>query len=260
MKKIFIILLLLFVTTNAYADQKPGLCSLYISPSSNSIEARESVIITVASEISGTHVATDVEIDLGNGVKETLSCHSSGFNCSGSVTTSNFVSPGNFNIRATVTVYDDSNYSVVGSCFDSAPISVSPIPCRPDGCNMHCPPSCTVAEDPDCWCQSGDGCCAPGCDEASDSDCAGAKGDGINPLNDDTLGGLMFNVINVIFWISMIVFPLGIIAGGFIMNMSAFPNSVATGKKIILYSSVIFAIMIVIKLMSYYIKPDLTFH
>lgn len=43
--------------------------------------------------------------------------------------------------------------------------------CVPDGCNANCPAGCTVAEDPDCGCQDGNGCCGIGCNFANDNDC-----------------------------------------------------------------------------------------
>lgn len=43
--------------------------------------------------------------------------------------------------------------------------------CVPDGCNANCPAGCTVAEDPDCGCQDGNGCCGIGCDSTNDNDC-----------------------------------------------------------------------------------------
>ena len=38
-------------------------------------------------------------------------------------------------------------------------------------CDSNCPAGCTVAQDPDCGCQGGNGCCGIGCDNANDSDC-----------------------------------------------------------------------------------------
>ena len=57
---------------------------------------------------------------------------------------------------------------VIGSVPGGAP---PPPPCTPDGCNANCPAGCTVADDPDCGCQDGDGCCGIGCIPANDNDC-----------------------------------------------------------------------------------------
>lgn len=44
--------------------------------------------------------------------------------------------------------------------------------CCDNACNASCdPPGCTVAEDPDCGCLSGDSCCGLGCNYANDNEC-----------------------------------------------------------------------------------------
>ena len=46
--------------------------------------------------------------------------------------------------------------------------------CCDNQCNGSCSPSgCTVAQDPDCGCQDGNGCCGIGCNSSNDSDCGG---------------------------------------------------------------------------------------
>jgi len=83
--------------------------------------------------------------------------------------------------------------------------------------------------------------------------------DDLNPLNYSTFGDLIAGIINIIFWIGAIAFPLCIIGGGVMMLMSASAGSIANGKKLILYSSVIFGIIILLKVMSIFFKQDLTF-
>jgi len=48
-----------------------------------------------------------------------------------------------------------------------------PSVCTPSSplCNGVCPAGCTVAQDPDCGCLSGNSCCGIGCNNASDSEC-----------------------------------------------------------------------------------------
>ena len=48
----------------------------------------------------------------------------------------------------------------------------TPEPCKPDGCNNHCPSNCDVSQDPDCGCLGGNSCCPDAiCDFTTDSDC-----------------------------------------------------------------------------------------
>lgn len=47
--------------------------------------------------------------------------------------------------------------------------------CAPNGCNGNCPVGCTVVQDPDCGCVSGNSCCGIGCAPASDGDCTSAS-------------------------------------------------------------------------------------
>jgi|GEM_PF-6896535 hypothetical protein len=44
--------------------------------------------------------------------------------------------------------------------------------CTPDGCNSICPTGCTVAEDPDCGCRTGNNCCGLNCTHANDNECS----------------------------------------------------------------------------------------
>jgi len=48
------------------------------------------------------------------------------------------------------------------------------IPCSANGCNKNCPTGCTVSQDPDCGCASGNNCCGiTNCNLSNDNDCAG---------------------------------------------------------------------------------------
>jgi len=81
----------------------------------------------------------------------------------------------------------------------------------------------------------------------------------INPITSNTFGELFDKVVGVVFWIAAIIGPLFIILGGFIMLFAgANPSNIVLGKKIILYTAIIFGIILIIKIMSYYFRADLT--
>ncbi len=86
----------------------------------------------------------------------------------------------------------------------------------------------------------------------------GAAGD-TQLLEHQTFGELFEAIVNVIFYIAIIVCPLGIVAGGVMMIFAgANPGSIEQGKKIILYSTVILGIIVIIKAMASFFAPDLT--
>lgn len=88
----------------------------------------------------------------------------------------------------------------------------------------------------------------------------GSSGNGMNPLNYGTFGELFDRILTVIFYISIVVLPLLIIIGLFLMlASSATPENIALGRKIILYSVVILGIIIMIRSMFAYFKGGLTF-
>jgi len=64
----------------------------------------------------------------------------------------------------------------------------------------------------------------------------------LNPLQYNTLGALVNGIVSVLFYISLVLCPLGIILGGFFMI-----GGRALGKKIIIYSLAIFAVIILLK-------------
>ncbi|MEA3452746.1 MAG: hypothetical protein U9Q96_00140 [Patescibacteria group bacterium] len=82
----------------------------------------------------------------------------------------------------------------------------------------------------------------------------------INPIVSTTFGELFDRAVGVIFWMSIIVGPLCIIWGGFTMLFAgANPSNVILGKKIILYTAVIFGIILIIKSLTYFFMGDLSF-
>jgi hypothetical protein len=82
---------------------------------------------------------------------------------------------------------------------------------------------------------------------------------GINPLSYDTFGELLDRIFEVIFYIALILAPVGIVIGAFvILSAGATPSNIALGKKIILYSAVILGIMLILKGTISYFKEDIT--
>jgi len=88
----------------------------------------------------------------------------------------------------------------------------------------------------------------------------GGSGSGDNPIEARTFGELLDKIVRVVFWIAVIVFPLGIVAGGILfLTSSANPSNIELAKKIILYCAVILGLIIMIKLLLFVFKDDLTF-
>jgi len=85
-----------------------------------------------------------------------------------------------------------------------------------------------------------------------------AQGD-MNPIEPTTFGELLDNIAGVIFRIAIIIGPLFIIAGGFMMLFAGIdPSKIVLGKKIILYTSVIFGIITITKALTHYFRGDLS--
>ena len=81
-----------------------------------------------------------------------------------------------------------------------------------------------------------------------------------NPVKATTFGELLDKIIDVVFWIAIIILPLGIIAGGIMfLTASGNPSNIERGKKIILYCAVILGTIIMLKTLSFIFKDDLTF-
>ena len=69
-----------------------------------------------------------------------------------------------------------------------------------------------------------------------------------NPLNFDTFDELIDGLVDFIFWVGIVIAPLMIIIGGFFLVTAAGnPQRVATGKKIIIYTIVGLAIILLAK-------------
>jgi len=105
---------------------------------------------------------------------------------------------------------------------------------------------------------SGDGCSST-CQIETGSSHLPQNND-LNPLGYNTFGELFDRIVGVIFFASSIIAPVMIIIAGFLMIFSgANPSNIALGRKIMLYTVVIFAIILIIKAMTYYFRGDLTF-
>ena len=81
----------------------------------------------------------------------------------------------------------------------------------------------------------------------------------INPLSHNTFGELLDGIFEVIFYIVLILAPVGVVIGAFVMLLAgAGPSNIALGKKIILYSAVVLGIMLILKGTISYFKEDIT--
>ncbi len=82
----------------------------------------------------------------------------------------------------------------------------------------------------------------------------------LNPLNAATFGELFRDIANMIFWVAIVLGPLLIIVGGFMIIFAGLETGkIILGKKIILYTAVILGIILIIKAMTSFFAPDITF-
>ncbi|MBU3918404.1 DUF4215 domain-containing protein [Patescibacteria group bacterium] len=106
---------------------------------------------------------------------------------------------------------------------------------------------------------SGDGCNS-NCQIEGGPVATPAPQDEINPLKYFKFGDLLDKIIDVAFWIAIIILPIGIIVGGFMfLSAAGNPSNIELGKKIILYCAVMLGTIIMIKTLSFMFKDDLTF-
>mgnify|MGYP000111888097 CR=1 FL=1 len=75
---------------------------------------------------------------------------------------------------------------------------------------------------------------------------SGSTGPDINPLRYDTLGELIDAIAYVLLFLSVILTPIAIVFGGFLMT-TGIPSRQILGKKIIIYSLAIFFAIIITK-------------
>ena len=84
--------------------------------------------------------------------------------------------------------------------------------------------------------------------------------DDLNPLEANTFGELFRDIVGALFWVAVVLGPLLIIAGGFMIIFAGLdPGKIVLGKKIILYTAVILGIILIIKAMTAFFAPDITF-
>ncbi len=79
------------------------------------------------------------------------------------------------------------------------------------------------------------------------------------PVVATTLGDYIDLIFNVLFNLSIVILPLAILAGGIIFLTGATPSRIELGKKIMLFSGVIFGIMLIAKFIISVTKGDITF-
>jgi len=81
----------------------------------------------------------------------------------------------------------------------------------------------------------------------------------INPIASTSFGELIDSIAGVIFRVAVVLGPVMIIVGGFLMLFAGMdPSKIVLGKKIILYTSVVFGIILIIKVLIHYFVGDLT--
>ena len=82
----------------------------------------------------------------------------------------------------------------------------------------------------------------------------------LNPIQAETFGELIDSAASVLLYLAIFLCPAGIIVGGFIMlGAGANPSNIEKGKKIILISIVLLLLAVIIRVMSSFFAPDLSF-
>jgi hypothetical protein len=82
----------------------------------------------------------------------------------------------------------------------------------------------------------------------------------LNPLQATTLGDLLDRIATLLFNLAIILAPIGILAGGVIFLTATNPSRIALGKRILLWTAVIFGIILIGKLIISVSRGELTFH
>ena len=125
-------------------------------------------------------------------------------------------------------------------------------------CDGNCPAGCTGVNDPDCpgscfdctcttdtdcsnTCAAGDGCCS-GC-TPSDPDCFLT-----NPLACNTFSECVEKIIGFVLWVATAIVPIMIIVAGFLfLTSGGDPEKVRTAKRIIFWTVIGLAIILLAK-------------
>ena len=259
-KKIFIVAFLFLMTGLFVYSAPPGgkIPEITVSFSDTSPNVGQRITITVGLDIGipedtlpdpGLQLSTMTEIVFGDGgIGSMFGC---GTNCEHTVSYT-------YNTSGPKTIKVDS-WNVFGMNSKSITISVNPAPLPICGNSIRetgegCDDGNVI---------SGDGC---------DSSCKIENGpalvtvttptsqDELNPLKYSKFGELLDKILDVMFWIAIIILPLGIITGGVMfLTASGNPSNIEFGKKVILYCVVILGTIIMFKTLSFIFKDDLTF-
>jgi len=252
---VFLLFSILFLPILVFATDVPGLYRLNITPSQAIINTGESIRVDVDAWAYGTNGANRVVIDMGNGRNVAVICQAGGNDCRGTTAAVTYNIPGNYTITATLCYLDSSGFTIcTPPVAGGAPCCMTettqvrvmgPVLCSADGCNGNCPAGCTVAEDPDCGCLSGDGCCGIGCDNANDNDCAAGVSHYRNPLIWDEIIAFIWGTIMYLFGHSIVLAVLMILIGAYVIATSGGNMTrVQLGKRIIIWTIIGYAVML----------------
>jgi len=217
----------------------------------NSATAGVQVFISVVSEHSlGGMASWCVDIDFGDGSPtQSSSCTPSGRNISCNTSFSHI-----YSLEGAYTVIVNScNCARRMDCIQETQIfSVGP-PSTPTDCGN------SIVESGE-GCDDGNVVAGDGCDANCQIEGGQVVQDEINPLKYFKFGDLLDKIIDVAFWIAIIILPIGIIVGGVMfLTAAGNPSNIELGKKIILYCAVLLGTIIMIKTLSFIFKDDLTF-
>lgn len=250
----FILILFLFFPILVFASSIPGAISeLSISLSSYSINPGDSINIHVEGRSGGNFHETDgkLSIDMGDGQIEltNTNCGRPGFTsvCIDDLSHTYNI-PGTYNVVVEMCVINVLSRRCLTETAQVVVRSEAPV-CIPDNCNEVCPNFCTLAEDPDCGCLDGDGCCGIDCDDTNDNDCL--PGSDIatrydNPLLAENIVQFIGQAIVFLFTASLYFAVLMILVGSYLMITSGgLPSKIDKGKKIVIWTLVAVAIILV---------------
>jgi len=113
--------------------------------------------------------------------------------------------------------------------------------CVPDGCNQHCPPHCSLIQDPDCGCRDNDGCCGIACDYNNDNDCPAPLPNATsyrNPIVSENIPQFVQQIVRYFFQVVLYgLSPLFIIIGAYVMVVSGGSSiKIQRGKRIVIWT------------------------
>jgi len=254
--KIFIIIFLFLITSSFVYASPPGgqipVISLSFSDSNPTVG--QTITITVRLDIDipedtppdpGLQLSTMTDIDFGDG--SPFAMFGCGTNCEYRVSHT-YVASGLQTIKV-----DSWNIFGINSKNITIFVNDAPLPVCGNGIlesGERCDDGNLIA---------GDGCDSNCQIEGGPVATIIAQGE-VNPLGYFKFGELLDKIIDVMFWIAIIILPIGIIVGGVMfLTAAGNPSNIELGKKIILYCAVMLGTIIMIKTLSFMFKDDLTF-